>query len=207
MMMGNPKSTVNKWAFLLLSVLLLSGCLARSSPEVVYYSLLTMEQLGDTQAIASLPDISLGVGPITIPDSLKRSQVVSRQHDNQYTFDEFNRWAGVLEKDLTSVLGDNLGALLGVEKVGFFPWMHYFKPTYRVVIDVVRLDGDLNGEAVLSARWAIANADGKNLLAAGKSNYRLPVQNASYMALINAESQLIATLSQEIAAKIVALPK
>jgi uncharacterized lipoprotein YmbA len=193
---------MNKWTLLLCCVLLLTGCIGRKSPEVTYYSLLTMEQLGEVQAIASHPELRLGVGPITIPDSLKRSQIATRQHGNQYGFDEFNRWAGVLEKDLTSVLGDNLGDLLGVEKVGYFPWMHYFKPTYRVVIDVVRLDGALDGEAVLSARWAVADADGKEFLAGGKSDYRQPLQGTDYAALVKAESLLVAELSNKVAGEI-----
>jgi len=203
-MIGN---TMNKWILSLCCVLLLSGCIGRKSPEVTYYSLLTMEQLGGAEAVSSLPDVNLGIGPITIPDSLKRSQIATRQYGNQYGFDEFNRWAGMLEKDLTSVLGDNLGALLGVEKVGSFPWMHHFKPTYRIIVDVVRLDGALDGEAVLSARWAVADADGKEFLAGGKSDYRQPLDDASYAALIKAESQLIASLSREIADNIAALPK
>lgn len=192
---------------MLLCLLVLSGCLSRSSPTVTYYSLLTMEQLGRAPAISSFPDVNLGIGPITIPDSLKRSQVATRQHGNQYEFDEFNRWAGVLEKDLTAVLGDNLGQLLGINKVGFFPWMPHFKPTYRVLVDVVRLDGDLDGEAVLIARWAVADADGKEYLAGGKSDYRQPLENASFAALIKAESQLVAELSKEIAGEMVALTK
>ena len=203
-MIGN---TMNKWTLLLCCVLMLTGCIGRKSPEVTYYSLFTMEQLGDVQAIASHPELRLGIGPVSIPDSLKRSQVATRQHGNQYAFDEFNRWAGVLEKDLTSVLGDNLGDLLGVEKVGYFPWMHYFKPTYRVVIDVVRLDGALDGEAVLSARWAVTDADGKEFLAGGKSDYRRPLQGSDYAALVEAESLLVAELSKKVAGEIDSLVK
>jgi len=199
--------TMNKWTLLLCCVLLLAGCIGRKSPEVTYYSLLTMEQLGQVQAIASHPEVRLGIGPVTIPDSLKRSQIATRQHGNQHSFDEFNRWAGVLEKDLTSVLGDNLSDLLGVEKVGYFPWMHYFKPTYRVIIDVVRLDGALDGEAVLSARWTVADADGKEFLAGGKSDYRRPLQGSDYAALVKAESLLVAELSKMVAGEIDSLVK
>ncbi|MGD9342585.1 MAG: ABC-type transport auxiliary lipoprotein family protein [Desulfuromonadales bacterium] len=196
-----------QWCLVLVAVLLLAGCLSRSAPKVTYYSLMTMEQLGGTEALASLPEAKLGIGPVTIPDSLKRSQIATRQQGNRYTFAEFNRWAGVLEKDISSVLGDNLGQLLGIEKVGFFPWLHHFKPTYRVVVDVIRFDGSLEGEAVLSARWAIADADGKDYLAGKKSDYSQPLADASYAALIKAESQLLAALSKEIAAEIVALQK
>ena len=52
-------------------VLLLSGCLGRSSPKVTYFSLLTMKQLGEVQSITSLPVVKLGIGPITIPSQAK----------------------------------------------------------------------------------------------------------------------------------------
>ena len=191
-----------KWALLICCVLLVTGCIGRKSPDVSYYSLLTMEQLGEVKAIDSHPDLRLGIGPITIPDSLKRSQVATRQHGNQYAFDEFNRWAGVLEKDITAVVGDNLGVLLGVKKIGVFPWMHYFTPSYRVVIDFQRLDGSLDGEAVLGARWAVADAEGKEFLAGDKIVLRQPLEEPGYASLVKAESLLVAQMSKKIADEI-----
>ena len=196
-----------QWGLVCIMIFLLAGCISRSAPRVTYYSLLNMDQLGGTEALASLPEVKLGVGPISIPDSLKRSQIATRQQGNQHEFAEFHRWAGVLEKDITSVMGDNLGQLLGIEKVGFFPWLHHFKPTYRLTIDVIRFDGSLEGEAVLSARWAVADSEGKDFLAGRKSDFRQPLEDANYAALIKAESQLLAALSKEIAAEIVALKK
>jgi uncharacterized lipoprotein YmbA len=191
-----------KWTLLLCCILLLVGCIARKSPEVTYYSLLTMEQMGQVQAISNHPEVKLGIGPITIPDSLKRSQVVTRQHENQYTFDEFNRWAGVLELDISTVVGDNLGALLGVEKIGFFPWMHHFSPTYRVVIDIQRLDGSLDSDAVLGARWAVVDASGEDFLAGGKTVFRQDLESPGYASLVKAESLLVAELSKQVAGEI-----
>ena len=193
------------YVLLLFCTLLISGCLARSAPEVTYYSLLTMDQLGEDRSLASLPEIKLGIGPVSIPDNLKRSQIVTRQHGNQFTFDEFHRWAGVLENDLEAVVGENLGLLLGVDKVAFFPWQNFFHPTHRIVIDVIRLDGSLQGDAVLNALWAVADADGKNLLVSGKTVIRQELAEPSYSALIKAESQLVAALSVEIAEKVAAL--
>jgi len=197
----------SRWVVILAVAALLSGCIGRSSPKVTYFSLLTAEQLNTEQTIASLPEIKLGIGPITIPDSLKRAQVATRQQGNQYEFDEFNRWAGILEKDISYVLGENLGHLLGVNRVGYFPWLHHFKPTYRVMIDVVRLDGSLDGDAALSAHWVVADTTGNEFLAGGKSDYRQPLADQSFAALIKAESQLVAKMSREIAVAIAALNK
>lgn len=187
-----------RFCWLLLMALSLGGCLGRSAPEVTFFSLLSMEQMGDAQTLGSLPGASLGIGPVTIPDSLKRSQVVTRSQGNQYAFDEFHRWAGLLEKDVAVVLGDNLGQLLDIDMVGHFPWQNYFHPTYRVIVDVQQLDGALGGEAVLVARWAVADTEGKELIAARKSVYRQASEDAGYAGLVRAESQLVAALSREI---------
>lgn len=186
---------------------LLTGCFGRNAPDVTYYSLLTMQQLGQDQTIADLPGISIGVGPITIPESLKRAQVATRDRGNQYDFDEFNRWAGVLERDVATVLGENLGHLLGVNRIADFPWMPYFSPTYRVFVDIQRLDGELGGDAVLHARWGVANAEGKELLTAKKFAATQPLAEANYAALIKAESELLARLSVDIAKEVVTTNK
>jgi uncharacterized lipoprotein YmbA len=187
---------------LLSTFLMLSGCVGRSSPKVSYFSLLSIEQLGEAQVIAAHPEVKLGVGPVTISESLKRSQIVTRQHGNLYDFNEFHRWAGVLEKDLASVVGDNLGLLLGVDKVDTFPWMSHFKPNYRIVIDIQRLDGTLNGEAGLAARWNVADSEGKELLASGRSVFRQSLQGSGFAALVKAESLLVAELSKTVAEEI-----
>jgi len=194
-----------QWCLVFVTALLLASCFGRSSPNVTYFSLLTMKQLGEVEVVASLPEVKLGIGPVAIPDSLKRSQIATRSHGNQYEFDEFNRWAGVLDKDISFVLGDNLGQLLGIDKVGFFPWLQHFKPTYRVMVDIIRLDGSIDGDAVLSARWAVADSEGKSYLAGKKSDYKQPLEDASYAALTKAESQLLSALSKEIAAEIAVL--
>jgi uncharacterized lipoprotein YmbA len=195
----------NRWVVVFAVIFLLSGCIGRSAPKVTYFSLLTAKQLNTEQTIASLPEIKIGIGPITIPDSLKRSQVATRQQGNQYEFNEFNRWAGILEKDLSYVLGENLSQSLGTDRVGFFPWLPHFHPDYRVMVDIVRLDGSLDGDAVFSAHWVVTDATGKEFLAGGKGESRQPLEDKTYPALVKAESQLVAQMSHEIATAIAAL--
>ncbi len=194
------------WAlagFLMVSTLLgLSGCVSRSSPTVHYYNLLTMEQLDESKPIANHPNIILGLGPVSIPDSLKRSQIATSQHGIQYEFDEFNRWAGVLDKNFSAVVGENLSTLLGIKNLGYFPWMPHFTPTYQIVINIQRLDGYLDGEAVLVARWTVIDAEGKELLASGSKSFQQPVAGNSFTALVKAESLLVAELSKKIAHEI-----
>jgi uncharacterized lipoprotein YmbA len=187
---------------LLTTFLMLSGCVGRSSPKVNYFSLLSIELMGESQVIAVHPEVRLGIGPVTISESLKRSQIVTRQHGNLYEFNEFNRWAGVLEKDFAAVVGDNLGLLLGTQKIDYYPWMRHFTPDYRVMIDIQRLDGPLDGEAVLGARWTVADTEDKDVLASGRSVFRQPLQGSGFAALVKAESLLVAELSKTVAEEI-----
>lgn len=196
------------WLALLSVCVFFGGCIGSQSPSVTYYSLLTMEQLGDPVSVTDpAADLRIGIGPITIPDALKRDQLVTRDSRNVYQFDEFHRWAGVLEKDIAIVLGNNLEDLLGAEEIAFFPWMQYFKPTHRVVIDFIRFDGVLAREATLEARWAVADAEGQVTLARGKSVNRQTIEAGDYAGLLQAESQLLADLSREIAKAIDDLQK
>ncbi len=196
---------VCRWCAIVAIVVALTGCLGNGSPHVSYYSLLTAQQLSEGLPVASLPEVKLGVGPISIPDSLKRSQIATRQQGNLYAFDEFHRWAGTLEKDLSYVLGENLEKMLGLGEVGILPWQPHFQPTYRVIMNVTHFDGDLKGEAVLSAHWVVADTSGKAVLAGGRSEYRQPLEAETYAALISTESQLVAQLSHEIAIAIATL--
>ncbi len=188
------------WKGILLIILLtLSGCAVRSTPKVNYYVLLSADQLEQVQNIGAYPEINLGIGPISVPESLKRTQIATRQHGNQFAFNEFNRWAGVLEKDLEAVIGDNIGLLLGIKQVDHFPWRPHFKPNYRVMADIQRLDGDLGGEVVLEVRWRLSDADGKVDLAGTRSVYRRQVSEPGYAGLVKAESQLVADFSKAVA--------
>ncbi len=187
---------------LVVILVVLAGCVGHNVPTVNYFNLLTMEQLGETTVIAAYPDINLGVGPVSIPDSLKRSQIATSQSGNQYAFNEYNRWAGMLDKDFASVVGENLGVLLGIKNLGYFPWMPYFKPTYQLIIDIQRLDGALGGEAVLIARWSVVNAQGRELVASGRNGFRQAVEGTGFAGLVRAESLLVAELSKEVAEEI-----
>ena len=188
--------------FLLCSVslvFLMAGC-GGTSPSVSYYSLSSLDQASIGSEIMNTSDVSLGIGPVTVPEYLKKAQIATRVGDgNRYQFDEFHRWAGIVEKDIAAAIGNNLGAMLGSDRIAFFPWMHYFKPQYRVVIEIIQFDSDLNSDAVLSSRWAVADGAGENIMVSGKSDYRRTLKNPSYDALVDAEKLLLADLSKEIA--------
>jgi uncharacterized lipoprotein YmbA len=200
--------SVISWCLLLATCLAFTGCIGQGSPQVTYYSLLSMQQMGiKPESKVPHPDLSIGIGPVTLPDALKRIPLAVRDTRNVYHFNDNQRWVGTLEKDIATVLGDNLGGLLGTDKVADFPWFFHFKPTHRLIIDITQFDGELSGDAVLIVRWAIADREGTASLASGRSVYRQPVEGGDYAGLVRAESMLLGRFSEEMAREILGTPQ
>jgi len=179
----------------------LAGC-AGHSPKTSFYKLVPLAELGELDEAVPHYDFSVGVGPITIPDYLKRPQIVTRESNSRLQIAEFHRWAGLLEKDIAAVMVDNLTDLLGSERVVTYPWDRLARPDYRVVYDIQRFDGTPGVEAVLKVRWTVFDTvAGKAEKVLGK-RYRLPLNDPGYESLVKAESELLGQFSRDVAAEL-----
>ena len=125
--------------------------------------------------------------------------LVTRTSDNQAVKAEFDRWVGPFKDNFVNVLADNIGFLLGTERIYLYPWRTTVPIDYQVVVDVIRCDGRLGDAAWLEARWSIFQGPEKKLIKTYRSNIREPVSGADYAALVAAQSRALAQLSQEIA--------
>ena len=119
---------------LIFTTLLLAGC-GGSSPRVEFY---TLNPLSDIQAQSNTPatdrKISIGVGPVEIPEILDRPQIVTRTGPNKLSIDEFHRWAGRLDEGFAGVLAENISLLLSTDQVAVYPWPADFKPNYSCLL-------------------------------------------------------------------------
>src|SRR5512135_1083107 len=52
--------------------------------------------------------LTVGVGPVGIPDYLERPHIVTRNGDNGLDLAEYDRWAGSLKQDIMRVLIQDL---------------------------------------------------------------------------------------------------
>ena len=95
--------------------------------------------------------LSIGIGPIKIPDYLERPQIVTRTGPNEITLGEFDRWGGPLKDNFIRVLANDLSNLLCIKTIAIFPWRAGVPIDYRVEIEVLRLDGSLGGNVLLGA--------------------------------------------------------
>jgi uncharacterized protein len=146
------------------------------------------------------PDaLSIGIGPVKLPDSLNRQQMVTRISENEVRVESFCRWAAPLTENITSVLAENLSSLLNTNRVVTFPWAVAKQPAYQVRITVVDFMGALGGEATLEVRWVLSQGENQQELENRHSSFKAPVPSSGHSALVTAESRLLAELSREIA--------
>lgn len=188
------------WTVGTLVALAASGC--ASSKDARFYVLTARA------AVASKPaaefDGGIAVGPIEMPPYLNRPQIVTRGDGPQLSLAGFDRWAEPLEHSFSRVVTDNLSALLGTERVVADPWRGKTPPAYRVTMRVVRFDGTLNGDVLLSARWAVVGQGGRPVVELRRSSISVPCASPDYPAFAEAMSVAIVQLCEEIATALTA---
>jgi len=186
-----------------LALLLAAGCIggSRSKPSRFY----TLDSM-DNRAAASFAaatsmtqDLRIGIVPVKVPEYLKKPQIVTRTSGSEITLAEFDRWAGSLDEDIGRVVAENLSLLLQTDKVLNFPWRRNVELDYTIEMQVSRLEGALGGDVEFVVRWAIFDADNKNVFSVQTSRITQAVQGGSYADLVAAQSLALAAFSQQLA--------
>ena len=195
------------WVVIIFSTLwvVLSGC--ASSPSR-FYLLTSLDTTSpEMKPPAEERCLSIGIGPIRIPDYIDRQQIVTRGASNEFTLAEFDRWGEPIKDNLTRVLAKNISVLVCTKAVTFFPWRGVLPMDYRIEMVVLRLDGSLGGSVSLEAWWMVLSGDGKSMLLAKKSSFTEAVGGKDFKSLVAAESRALEKLSREIVEAIRGLRK
>jgi len=182
----------------------LGGCLPSAQTERSSFYLL--RSISDAQPALSGREVSVGVGPVDLPQYLDRPQIVTQTAGNELKFDEFNRWAETLTDNFSRVMANNLGLLLGTDQVFAFPWGGSVSIDYQVKVEVTRFIGQLGGESSLVARWSILGGKDNKALVTRRSQLQAASSDTSYAALVTAMNQTLTDLSREVAKTIRSLP-
>jgi uncharacterized lipoprotein YmbA len=185
------------------TTLLLAGC-GGSSQRVEFY---TLNPLTDMQAKANSPaadqKLSIGVGPVEIPEILDRPQIVTRSGPNKLNIDEFHRWAGRIDESFAQVLAENISLLLATDQVAVYPWQTDFKPRYRIALKIAYFVGQWGKDVLLEATWSVSSQQSQQTHTQRKSVINEPLSpEPDYEALVAAHSRAIAQLSREIVKEI-----
>ena len=175
------------------------GCLG-TSPTPRFYALQPIEV-----EAAGAGDLAIAVGPLHVPRYLQRPQIVSRKGESRVVYKELHRWAGSLESESLRVIGENVGLLLGTQRVVVYPLAGPFPMKYRVRLDVERFDGRRGDAVEMRVRWVVVDAVGGEARAVELSNLRAPLDSKSIDDLVEAHSKVLEDLSRKIADRIAEL--
>ena len=174
-----------------------AGC--GSTPNSRFYSLSAA-----TEPTAPSSNLSIAVGPVSVPAVVDRPQIVVNVGPNQVRLEEFNRWAAPLQNNIARVVADNLVLMLGTPRVILSEQLLSADADYRAGIEVQNFQSAPGEAAMLDAVWSVRRVkDGK--AETGRTTVRETVQEKSYDALAAAHSRAVARLSRDIAAAVVAL--
>jgi len=185
---------------------LLIGCAAGTSAPSRFYLMSPLSgPKAESGVSAGRRCITVGIGPVEIPAYLDRPQIVTRVSENEVRLAEFDRWAEPLSDSIPRVLAENISGLLCAESINVFPWRESAPVQYQVIVEVLRLDGDLGGRAFLLTRWAILEERQESPAVARRSSYSERVEAKDYEALVSSLSRLLEDLSRDIAVAIKSL--
>jgi len=145
--------------------------------------------------------LRIGVGPITFPQYLERTRMVTRVAENELRFSEIHRWAQPLDDAFRATLARDIEFLLGTRSLILHPWYRTEAPEYTVRVEVTRFERDAEGTAQLTCMWEIrSGAD--QIFTSGVVQLLDPADDATVQASVAAQSRLIAVLSRTVADEI-----
>lgn len=181
----------------------LSGC--GKTPPSTFYVL----DSANTVELETPPacNLSVGIGPVSIPAYFDRTQLVTRSGKNTITIHEYDRWGDSFKKQVVETLAENLSILLQPSLVVLFPWERALRPTYQLVLTLHHFEGDIGKSINLKATWRIIDVASEKTLLASQYSKKHPIHGNDLSSYVATQSRALADLSHQIALCISSLSK
>ena len=173
----------------------LTLCLTACGSKQEYYRL-SAEPSASTHGGNS--SVTLGVGPISLPAYIDRSELVFQSGPNEFQIPPNVSWVGSLQANIASALAGDLQEQLGAREVLVFPWPAGRAPRRRVALEIRQFHGISGSDAILDASWRIEDAGG-GIVSHGSATLREPIHGDGYAAVVAAESRLLRKCAAVIA--------
>lgn len=184
-------------------VLLQTGCSIGGDSRPAEFYVLNIEPATPVSGrTAPAAPLSVGLGPVTIPDVLDRPQIVTRPQPNRIDLAEFDRWGGNLNRGLSRVLAQNLMSRLNTDNIMLHPWSRSDSPDFQVTVQVFRFDGEIGKVARFEGVWRLMDGVQGCELASHRFGFDETPTGPDYLEFVSAMSHTVAKLSQQIAEQI-----
>ena len=151
------------------------------------------------------PELALGIGPVTIPETVNRPNIVTPLDSNQVEVAEYHRWSEPLIENISRVVVTNIANRLSLSKLYAYPWLG--NPVdYQVRIDVLQMTGTPAESVSMQVRWQVLTGEKpRQLLLTRITEYDESISIEGYSAMVSAYSRLVAALSDDISKAVAAI--
>ena len=150
------------WVATLAAGAALAGCGGGAAVRESFYTLSAPAVGGPTgTSTAATSNLSIFVGPVSVPESVDRTQMVLRTGANEVDVSEKYRWAEPLKSAVPRVIAETLTRELGTQRVLTSRSAAALPVDYRVAIEVQRFDSSLTEGATIDALWTITPSAAK----------------------------------------------
>ena len=186
--------------FLFLAMLAITAC-GRSTPSNFYL----LECASSQVTVDRLPEKSMRIAQVEVPNYLNRNNIVSRvSGETKLILAEFHLWAEPVANGVHRVIENELSPRLLARGITVLPATSESRSDYTLLLDLQRLDGNFNEQAVLECLWTLLDRDDKPIdrgfYTAGKL-----VNGADYNILVATESGLLTDFGAYLAERLPAL--
>ena len=120
------------------------------------------------------PALALVILPVSIPDFLKRSNIVLRKSADELAVSDFDRWAEPVENGIARVVAENLTALLNSRFIRTSDQPGGRTDELKLNVTVVEFTTSPSGEARVVIESKLFGADGKSVLTASRTRLTTP---------------------------------
>jgi len=180
---------------LLAALLVLAAC---ATPIKTRYYTLQGALPATVKATHRASDYRVVIGPVSVPETLDRRQLVLRVAPNRDVISDVERWSEPLKRQIPRVLAADVGQVLAAADVAADAQYDAQDADYRVWIDVLRFESAPGHSVTFEAAWSVRNRAGARLHEA-RSLFVLPVAAAGTDPLVDAQAQALAAFAGEIA--------
>ena len=194
-------------SFKLLSIcclFLLNACFAGNKPATLY----TLQPQAQTR-LATLQSPAGGlimIMPVRLAPQLQNRGLMLSTSALSAKASALHLWAGPLDQQIGETVAANLKTLLATENIATYPGPRYGTPQFQLELEIAGFSGDEHA-FLLQATYTLSDVAAKRVVLRKAFKKNLQTATPDLSGFVDAASQALGDLSQEIAAALAEQPR
>ncbi len=185
---------------------LLAAC--ASSPETHFYALSGVPPASAPAKAGAVTRYQIAIGPLTLPNSVDRAQLVTQPSAHRVELYENHRWAESLKTEIPRIVAQNLAIRLPDTQVAAYPqYAATHAPDVTVHIDIQRFEAVPGQKTVVEALCTLQRNTSPERFSTFHSVLEETIDGSGFDAVAAAYSRSLGRLSDRIAEAITASAK